>query len=151
MNSKKSHYTKDLKNMAQNLRSDSTLGEVILWDKVLKNKKMGYQFNRQFSMKLLKKKIIVDFICRKLKLIIEIDGYSHNFKYDEDIARDKELKTLGYKVLRFTEYQVKQDLNNVIRKIEYEIKEINPPTPFSRGISSQLRFCTCCSLLPFTF
>ncbi len=133
MNDKKSHYTKGLKHLAQDLRSDSTFGEVILWDKVLKNKKMGCQFNRQFSMQLPKKKIIVDFICRKLKLIIEVDGYSHNFKYDEDVERDKELKTLGYKVLRFTEHQVKRDLNNVIRRIEYEIEDINPPTPFSKG------------------
>ncbi len=78
MSKKKSHYAKDLKPLARDLRNNSTLGEVILWDKVLKNKKLGFQFNRQFPMQLPTKKIIVDFICRKLKLIIEIDGYSHN-------------------------------------------------------------------------
>ncbi len=124
MNGKKSHYTKELKDLARNLRNDSTLGEVILWDKVLKAKKMGVQFNRQFTLQLQNKNIIVDFICRKLKLIIEIDGYSHNFKYDKDVKRDEELNSLGYKVLRFTEHEIKYDLNNVVRSIEYEISNL---------------------------
>ncbi len=84
-------------------------------------------------MQLPTKKIIVDFICRKLKLIIEIDGYSHNFKYNKDVERDSDLNKLGYKVLRFTEREVKYDLDNVIRSIEYEIEAVNPPAPFSKG------------------
>ena len=132
----KSNYNKDLKPLAQGLRNNSTLGEVILWTNVLKNKKMmGYQFNRQFSIE----HYIVDFICRKLKLIIEIDGYSHQFKYHEDIVRDEELKKLGFSILRFTEHQVKTDLQNIVRSIENFIEEINPPTPFAKGESSQLR------------
>ncbi len=81
-------------------------------------------------MQLNGQNIIVDFICRKLKLIIEIDGYSHNFKHEEDILRDKELEKIGYKTLRFSEYQVKYDLDNIIRAI---LIEINPPTPFAKG------------------
>ncbi len=125
-----SNYNSNSKSFSQKLRNQSTLGEVILWDKVLKNKKTGFQFNRQFSMKLKNKDIIVDFICRKLKLIIEIDGYSHNFKHKEDIQRDEELESLGYKVLRFPEREIKYNLDNVIRAI---LEEVNPPTPFSKG------------------
>lgn len=62
--------------------------------------------------------IIVDFICRELKLIIEVDGYSHSFKYDQDLLRDEKLAEKGYKVLRFSERDVKSDLGNVIRVIE---------------------------------
>ena len=126
----KSKYDNNLKHLARNLRNDSTFGEVILWDKVLKNKKMnGLQFNRQFPIE----NYIVDFICRKIKLIIEIDGYSHQFKYEEDIIRDERLMKLGYSVLRFSEHQVKNDLQNVIRSIENFIEQINPPSPLFKG------------------
>jgi len=120
-----SNYNKYLKTNARNLRNQSTFGEVILWDKVLKSKMMlGYTFNRQFPMKIKEKNIIVDFICRKLKLIIELDGYSHNFKYEEDIERDKSLLEKGYTVLRILESEVQNDLQNVIREIEGKIKEL---------------------------
>lgn len=121
----KSNYNKDLKHLARNLRNDSTKGEVILWSEVLRTRKMkGYQFNRQFPMDIGGKGIIVDFICRKLKLIIEVDGYSHNFKYEEDLNRDKLLNEPGYKVIRVFEQEVRYDLDNVVRVIENKIQEI---------------------------
>ena len=142
---KKPRYNKKLKPLARKLRNDSTLGEVLLWSNVLRAKKMlGYQFNRQFSLKIPKEEneqkdlnIIVDFICRKLKLVIEIDGYSHNFKQEKDRIRDYKLSKYGYTVLRFTENEVRNDINNVIRVIELKIneleKDINPLTPFTKG------------------
>ena len=74
---------------------------------------------------------IVDFICRKLKLIIEVDGYSHNFKFEEDKKRDRRLNELGYNVLRFAETEVRYDLNNVIRELEGYMNQFigNPPGP----------------------
>ena len=124
-----SHYNNKLSLLANGLRNKSTFGEVILWTQVLKNKRMkGLQFNRQFPIE----NYIADFICRKIKLIIEIDGYSHQFKYTEDAIRDERLKELGYSVLRFTEYQVKNDLQNVIRSIENFIEHINLPALFSK-------------------
>ena len=121
-----SNYNKYLKTNARNLRNKSTFGEVILWDKVLKSKMMlDYTFNRQFPMKIKDKNIIVDFICRKLKLIIELDGYSHNFKYEDDIERDKILLEKGYMVLRILETDVQNDLQNVIREIEGKVKELD--------------------------
>ena len=125
MNKETSNYEKSLKPLAKNLRKNSTFGEIILWSKVLKGKQMkNYQFNRQFSMNIDETNIIVDFICRKLKLIIEIDGYSHNFKYEDDQKRDEKLDNSGYKVLRILEKDVKYDLDNVIREIESAIEEI---------------------------
>jgi len=115
---KKSLYNKQLKAYARRLRNESTLGEVILWSKVLRAKKMyGYQFNRQFSIN----HYIVDFLCRELKLIIEIDGYSHDFKYEQDIERDRFMNSHGYCVLRFSEQQVRHELDNVAETIENEI------------------------------
>jgi very-short-patch-repair endonuclease len=80
-----------------------------------KSKKFyGLQFNRQFAIE----NYIVDFICRKIKLIIEIDGSSHQHKVEEDENRDARLEALGYRVLRVREGEVLNDLNNVLRAIE---------------------------------
>jgi very-short-patch-repair endonuclease len=115
-----SHYNKGKKYFARRLRNESTFGEIILWSRALRAKEMlGYQFNRQFPID----NYIVDFICRKLKLIIELDGYSHDFKYDKDRVRDLQLNELGYFVLRFTEQQVRHDLDNVVAAIEQTIEE----------------------------
>ena len=65
---------------------------------------------------------IADFMCRSLKLIIEIDGYSHNFKYEKDLERDRIAEELGFKTLRFHDEEVIRDIENVRRSILIEIK-----------------------------
>ena len=92
----KNIYNRRLKSLARNLRNDSTPGEIRLWSEVLRARNFyGYQFNRQFPIG----NYIVDFISRKLKLIIEVDGKSHEFKIDEDRKRDQYLNELGYRVV----------------------------------------------------
>ena len=111
----KSHYNKNNRMFARRLRQEGTRGETILWAEVLSGRKFyGYQFNRQFPID----DFIVDFICRKLRLIIEVDGYSHQFKVDEDRLRDRQLETLGYRIIRIPESDVRNDLRNVIRLLE---------------------------------
>ncbi|MFZ9847623.1 MAG: endonuclease domain-containing protein [Flavobacteriales bacterium] len=114
-----SFYNKNLKGFAQNLRTDSTLTEVILWTNILKESKTGYPFLRQRAIG----KFIADFMCRKLKLIIELDGYSHNFKHEEDLQRDIELEKLGYKTLRFHDEEVMENIESVEHTIIFEMKE----------------------------
>ena len=65
----------------------------------------------------------IDFISRKLKLIIEVDGYSHQFKRAKDKLRNDKLNSLGYCVLRIDEYDIKKDFDNVIRHIESVVLE----------------------------
>ena len=130
--SEKSNYNKNLRAFACKLRNDSTKGEIILWSQVIKAKKMyGISFNRQFSLKLDDTNMIVDFISRKLKLIIEVDGYSHNFKGDNDTKRDFILSEYGYTVIRILESDIKYDLGNVIRVIEAIVIDLKEPDKFS--------------------
>jgi very-short-patch-repair endonuclease len=68
----------------------------------------------------------VDFICRKLKLVVEIDGYSHRFKEYDDKERDQQLSKLGYSVIRFSESDVRNDLGNVIRVLESYLPGAKP-------------------------
>lgn len=125
MTQNKSNYNKNLKHFARDLRNESTLGEIILWKRILRAKTIfDYQFNRQLSMKVDGIQIIVDFICREFKLIIEIDGYSHNFKHKEDEIRDHKLNVLGYTILRFTEQEARHQIDHVVTVLDTKIKEL---------------------------
>jgi len=113
------NYNKKLKYYARKNRINGTKGEAILWKRVLRAKRTGYQFNRQFIIG----NYIVDFISRRLKLIIEIDGNSHN-SYEQsakDFEREKVLKELGYTVIRFKEMEVVYRIDKVVGKIEEAI------------------------------
>ncbi len=112
-------YNKNLKPFARNLRKFGTKGEAMLWLNVLKAKQhWQYQFNRQFIIG----NYIVDFVCRKLKLIIEIDGSSHLAKSEEDYIRQKFLESQGYTVLRFPESLVVFRIDEVVAEIDYAIQ-----------------------------
>ncbi len=96
-----------------------------MWKELLCKSKMDVRFLRQRPID----KYIVDFFCKELKLIIEVDGYSHNFKYDKDIERDQRLNSLGYTVLRIQDEDVFNDILNVEREIRAKIRELtNSPS-----------------------
>lgn len=111
----KIHYNPKLKQRARELRKNSTLSEVLLWEE-LKNRKMyGYKFLRQKPIG----NYIVDFFCNKLKLVIEIDGDSHDEEnYSYDMKRQNWLESKDLSVLRFDDLEVKKDMDNVLSSIE---------------------------------
>ncbi len=113
------HYNKNFKPLARKLRKDGTKGETLLWKKVLSARSMeGYQFNRQFPID----NYIVDFLCRKLNLIIEIDGSSHLNRGKQDAERQDYLEKLGYTVIRFSEHDAVFRVDDVAKSIYTVIK-----------------------------
>jgi len=119
---RKNIYNKNLREYSKELRNNSTLGEIILWKRVLRAKSFhNYQFNRQFIIG----NYIVDFVCRKLMLVIEIDGYSHQFTQKRDIQKDKYLNELGYHVIRFTEAEVRHKLDDVVWSLEKFLENLH--------------------------
>ncbi|HLR77015.1 MAG TPA: DUF559 domain-containing protein [Balneolaceae bacterium] len=110
----KIYYNPKLKQLARNLRNNSTLAEVLLWNKLKSKQMLGYMFMRQKPII----DYIVDFYCSELKLVIEIDGNSHRFKYTEDLQRQGELENIGITVLRFDDKEVKQKMEYVLDVIE---------------------------------
>ncbi len=92
------------------LRQRMTLAEVIVW-KMVRNERMGIKFRRQYNIGYC----IVDFYCHELKLIIEIDGSVHedHSRYKHDILRQKYLEKQGYKIIRFTNHQIKTNAEGV--------------------------------------
>ena len=112
-------YRPDLKQKARELRSNSTLSEVLLWQEIKDKKMLGYQFHRQVPML----NYIVDFYCHELKLAIEIDGDSHEYKVSYDRLRQKELEAYEVHVLRFEDLDVKKRINFVLDEIALYIEE----------------------------
>src|SRR5258706_9161102 len=108
------HYDPKLKQRSRELRKNSTLAEVLLWNQLKGSKMMGYSFLRQRPIY----QYIMDFYCPKLGLVIEIDGESHREKFLSDQMRQKNLESLGLNVLRFHDRDVKRDMANVLRCIQ---------------------------------
>ena len=120
-------YNPKLKNFAKELRNNSTKSEIILWLK-LKGKQMyGYDFHRQKPID----NYILDFFCYELMLGIEVDGYSHEFLevFNKDGLKEKRMNELGISVLRFSDFEVLNDMENVLRAIEFYIEEYEKHTP----------------------
>ena len=115
-------YNPNLKALARKLRNEMTFGEVLLWNEVKGDQFFGFDFDRQRCID----NYIVDFYCKDLMLAIEIDGMSHNHEaaFLKDEIRQQRLESLGVRFLRFTEAEVKYDMQNVIRAIESTVIEI---------------------------
>jgi very-short-patch-repair endonuclease len=104
-----------LKSRRQTLRNNSTEPEQILWY-YLKNKNLnGYKFRRQYSVGAY----VLDFYCPKIRLGIELDGDSHFTAKAQtyDRIRDKSIKDLGIKILRFTNIDVQENVEAVLEEI----------------------------------
>ena len=108
------HYNPKLKALARELRKHSTLAEVLLWQRLKDRQFHGLDFHRQKPID----EFIVDFYCSKLKLVIEIDGVSHDTKLEQDAARQARLEALGLTVLRFLDSEVKTNLEGVLKALE---------------------------------
>ncbi len=111
--------TRFLTSRARSLRTNQTEAEAKLWGELRNRQIFGYKFVRQYPIG----RYIVDFCCKEVKLIIEIDGGHHdtNRTYDED--RSARLKALGYKVLRFWNTDVFQNLDGVLESVGVEFRK----------------------------
>ncbi len=132
------HYNKKLQPYASKLRKNMTKAEACLWKYALKAGKMSHwQFRRQRPVL----NYIADFMCKELMLVIEVDGISHQWEttIQKDEKKQKDLEMAGFKVLRFSDGEVLNDIANVIRVINYvsEIRqkecEAPPPDPRQQG------------------
>ncbi|MCD4696087.1 MAG: endonuclease domain-containing protein [Bacteroidales bacterium] len=100
---------------ASELRKNMTEAEKILWSALRRKQILGKRFRRQHPISTF----IVDFYCHETKLIIEVDGSIHNVEEQKeyDLGRNEELEQLGLKIIRFTNEQVFQNLDQVTKEI----------------------------------
>ena len=122
-------YNTKLKALSRKLRKQGVLSEVLLLAHLKGRKMKGYQFARQKPIG----NYIVDFYCSKLKLVIEIDGESHDRKFLYDRKRQQALESEGLTVLRFNDHDVKKDIECVLMAIEgwveRSVEKEQPPGP----------------------
>jgi very-short-patch-repair endonuclease len=108
-----------IRKFARELRQPQTPAEATLW-RHLRDRNLEYKFRRQHPID----SFIIDFYCAKAKLLIEVDGETHfqkaQIEYDQ--ARTEHLERLGYKVIRFTNDDIRHNINIVISKIIEEAK-----------------------------
>jgi len=108
--------TENIRANANKLRKQMTHAEKLLWNKLKNNQVLGFKFRRQHPIDIF----IADFYCHKAKLIIEVDGEIHNSKHNKesDKGRTIELEELGLTVIRFTNKEVEDNINDVILRIK---------------------------------
>lgn len=115
-------YNPQLKELARQLRNNSTKSEIRLWNYLKNGKMLGYDFHRQKPIG----NYILDFYCPDLLFAIELDGLSHEF---EEVQAKDQLKaafltSVGVELISFNDTEVMNDLDNILRTIANRIELI---------------------------
>ena len=110
----KDRMTSRLTNLAKTLRKRSTDAELILWQRIKARRLEGIKFRRQQPIE----DFIVDFLSFEKRIIIELDGGQHVEDRQKDRERDKLLTKAGFKVLRFWNNEIFENLDGVLERIQ---------------------------------
>jgi len=115
------HNLKEMEVYRKNLRNNGTSAEAFLWNHLKESKLEGRKFRRQHSIK----RFIVDFYCPSEKLIVELDGQVHfnEIAQEYDRKREKELKDLGFTIIRFENKMVFDFMPSVLKDITDHFKK----------------------------
>jgi very-short-patch-repair endonuclease len=100
---------------AKELRKSETAAEKIVWSKLCNHQLNGFSFRRQHPIH----RFIVDFYCHQIKLVVEIDGDIHTLTKNKeyDIERSAIMEHYGITVVRFSNNQVLNDIDQVLNSI----------------------------------
>jgi very-short-patch-repair endonuclease len=110
---------------ARSLRKRMTPQEAKLWVNLRQLRELGFHFRRQSPILAF----IVDFECRRQRLIVEVDGGQHGFQRNlaADVERDRSLENAGYRILRFWNNQIDRELEGVVATILAVLAKDAPP------------------------
>ena len=110
---------------ARELRKNTTDAEQRLWEN-LRNRQMGsWKFRRQYPVG----PFIVDFVCVERKVVVEVDGGQHAIDLERDSERSEYLKGRGYRLLRFWNNEVLEQLEPVLEVIFSTLSGGDAPSP----------------------
>ena len=113
---------------ARELRNAVTPAERALWRHLAKSQ-LGVRFSRQMPVGAF----FADFLCRSHRLIVEVDGHSHDVQPERDTARDAYLRGEGYRVLHFSNADVLGNVDGVIETIRTALQEEPTPRPLPQA------------------
>ena len=114
---------------AQDLRNNATDCERLLWIELRQRRLNGFKFSRQIPVG----PFICDFVCRRAMLVIEVDGGQHNANLEGDESRTRILERAGYRVIRFWNNDVTDNLEGVLTTIGEALTACPPPNPLPAG------------------
>ncbi len=110
------------KKLCRDLRKRSTPSEQLFWEAVRNNKLLGRKFYRQYPLFFERDGktafVVADFYCHKPKLVIEIDGKSHDYQKDYDEMRSYMINLVGINVLRFKNGEVENNIQKVLNQLK---------------------------------
>ena len=106
--------TPEIEQTARELRQNLTPAEAFLWSALRNRQLQGLRFRCQHPVG----SFILDFYCPSCKLVVEVDGEIHDSQIEYDNSRTAKLAEYGYKVLRFKNKEVINDLPKVLAQIE---------------------------------
>jgi len=98
---------------AQHLRKNQTDAETLFWHEVRSRRFKSLKFRRQVPIN----RFTVDFLCESEKLIVEIDDSLHEDKKIYDRERTEVLNSHGYRVIRFTNVDIYEDIVAVLDRL----------------------------------
>jgi very-short-patch-repair endonuclease len=106
--------------LARDLRRSMTPQEVKLWVRLRELRQQGYHFRRQAP----RGRYILDFICLRSRLIVEVDGGQHGFDAHaaRDAARDAHFTERGFRTLRFWNNEIDRNLDGVVETIWHALQ-----------------------------
>jgi very-short-patch-repair endonuclease len=121
----------DLFRLAERMRKNPTDAENMLWKQLKKFRSKGCIFRRQHPIDFY----VADFYCHKFKLVIEVDGEIHDTEEtrEHDDGRTGHLEHFGIKVIRFTNKEVLENAELVIRQIRKYLDELASPALLGAG------------------
>jgi very-short-patch-repair endonuclease len=114
---------------AKSMRTQATPAEAKLWSNLRGKRLAGTKFSRQVVIG----PFIADFVARSRKLVIEVDGDSHGTQIEYDARRTAFLEREGYRVLRFTNSDVRDRLEGVLSSILDVLMASPLPDPLPGG------------------
>ena len=103
---------------ARAMRADATRAEDMLWDALRDRRLEGAKFRRQVPLQ----NYILDFVCFERRLIVEVDGWQHA-ESRSDAVRDAFFRSQGFRVLRFWNEEVEENINGVCLRILAELRD----------------------------
>jgi very-short-patch-repair endonuclease len=117
---------------ARRMRAEPTKAEHLLWQRLRHDVELsGSHFRRQ----ALIGPFIADFVSRKAKLVIELDGGQHDWQQESDSSRTRRIEAAGYRVLRFWNNDVLGNLEGVLKEIQRALPPTPDPSPRGGGES----------------
>lgn len=132
---KRTRTSSVVKQQARQLRKEMTTAEARLWERLRGRRLAGLKFRRQHPVG----PFIADFYCAEQRLIIELDGAIHAAQIEQDQARTRQFEAHGYRVMRFRNERIEQEIEKVLSEIAVACQDSAPLPELGEGCAIEDR------------